>query len=388
MPASPEAIAFHAGTYRTATVAQTWQRVEPMCGRFQITRVADITRLDEIGLPVHAAYRPVGRTMAVSVGTGATPEQSRVSAVMESIESWHAENPRLEIVTRSPAGDLDLSYELRSLHLAPRSPLTDRVVLDWVVGHGLVTGTPVLVPLATILLDFTTRRDWNRMLFTPTSNGLASGNTRTEATLHALLELIERDCIAPYTTAPLNQRRYVDPSTATNPLTKRIHQALDQAGCWIEVCDITNRIGVPCYASSIWSPDLPITFGGFGCHVDPQIAVGRAMSEAAQSRLVTVSGARDDIDATAYRPATAAPVHPSTVNRPQAPVPPAPPPPARVSDVVSRLGHQVLAATGIEPFCVDLTHDDIGIPISKVFAPGLLMFDERALSIRPGATDA
>jgi hypothetical protein len=39
--------------------------------------------------------------------------------------------------------------------------------------------------------------------------------------------------------------------------------------------------------------------------------------------------------------------------------------------------------TGVEPFAVDLTHDDIGIPVSKVFAPGLRMFDERALNHRP-----
>ena len=65
-----------------------------MLPRFGITRVADITGLDDIGLPVHVAYRPDGLTFAVSIGTGATPAQSRVSAVMESIEAWHAENLR------------------------------------------------------------------------------------------------------------------------------------------------------------------------------------------------------------------------------------------------------------------------------------------------------
>ena len=94
MTDTTETIAFRSGTYRTATVEQTWARVGGMLDRFRITRVADITRLDEIGLPVHVAYRPVGATMAVSVGTGATATQSRVSAVRESIESWHAENLR------------------------------------------------------------------------------------------------------------------------------------------------------------------------------------------------------------------------------------------------------------------------------------------------------
>jgi ribosomal protein S12 methylthiotransferase accessory factor len=66
----PDAIAYRTGTYRAADPAQTWQRVAPMLGRFGITRAADITRLDDIGLPVHVAYRPAGLTYAVSMGTG------------------------------------------------------------------------------------------------------------------------------------------------------------------------------------------------------------------------------------------------------------------------------------------------------------------------------
>ncbi|KWV32763.1 YcaO-like family protein [Micromonospora rifamycinica] len=384
MPTTTETIAFRAGTYRTATVEQTWGRIAPLLDRFRITRVADITRLDEIGLPVHVAYRPVGATMAVSVGTGATPMQSQVSAVMESIESWHAENLRLGTVTRSPAEGLDLPYDVRWLHLAERSPLTSAVVLDWVAGRGLVTGTPCLVPRATIELDFTVRRGWARTLFYPSSNGLATGNTFAEASLHALLEVIERDCIAPYSTSALADRVHTDPGTARNPMTRTVHEALLRAGCWVEVCDITNGIGVPCYAASVWSPDIPVTFGGFGCHVDPEIAVGRAMSEAAQSRLVMVSGARDDIDAAAYHHVAAAPKPPPALDSPAGAVRRDRPPPGDVTDVLRELALRVQRVTGVEPFAVDLTHDDIGIAVSKVFAPGLRMFDERALSTRPG----
>ncbi|MEU1244178.1 YcaO-like family protein [Micromonospora parva] len=384
MTDTTETIAFRSGTYRTATVEQTWERVGHLLDRFRITRVADITRLDEIGLPVHVAYRPVGATMAVSVGTGATAMQARVSAVMESIESWHAENLRPGTVVRSPAEALDLPYDVRWLHLAERSPVTPAVELDWVAGRGLVTGAHCLVPRATIELDFTIRRGWDRALFTPSSNGLATGNTFAEASLHALLEVVERDCIAPYCTAPLAERTYADPGTATNAMTRTVHDALVRAGCWVEVCDITNAVDVPCYAASIWSEDLPVTFGGFGCHVDPEIAVGRAMAEAAQSRLVMVSGARDDIDATAYHDVGAPPVPPPTVDRPVRPVRRNPPPVGDVTQVLRELASRVQRVTGVEPFSVDLTHDDIGIAVSKVFAPGLRMFDERALSTRPG----
>ena len=127
---------------------------------------------------MHVAYRPVGATIAVSVGTGLTPTQSRVSAVMEAIEAWHAENLRpgtvVAVAGRRPRPSV------RRPRPAPRpngrrSPTA--LVLDWVAGRGLLTGAPVPVPLDTIRLDFTIRRDWARALFPPTSNGLATGNT-------------------------------------------------------------------------------------------------------------------------------------------------------------------------------------------------------------------
>ncbi|MBQ1010809.1 hypothetical protein KBX53_07585 [Micromonospora sp. M51] len=55
-----------------------------------------------------------------------------------------------------------------------------------------------------------------------------------------------------------------------------------------------------------------------------------------------------------------------------------------MTQVLRELASRVQRVTGVEPFSVDLTHDDIGIAVSKVFAPGLRMFDERALSTRPG----
>jgi YcaO-like protein with predicted kinase domain len=366
------AITYRAGTYRTASPEDTWQWVSPLLPKFGITRVADITRLDEIGLPVHVAYRPVGRTLAVSVGTGLGEAQSQVSAVMESIETWHAENPRLETVTRAPAADLGLPYDVRMLNLPPGSPLTDQVVLDWVEGTGLLTGKPVLVPADSIQIDFT-RRSWREFLFRPTTNGMATGSSALDATLHALVEVIERDCAAETLIDPDRAWPRVDPSAGRNHATSVVYHALRAVGCQIDVRDITNRLGLPCYRASIWSPDVPVACGGYGCHVDPDIAIYRAMIEAAQSRLVVVSGARDDIDAEAYRPSpglrgTAAP---------WASPPPAGPalPPGGlgndVAEVVRYCAERVAAVTGVEPFSVDLSYDEIGIPVRKVFAPGL-----------------
>jgi YcaO-like protein with predicted kinase domain len=372
-----DAIAYRAGTYRAAGPEQTWRRVRPMLPRFGITRVADITRLDDIGLPVHLAYRPAGLTYAVSIGFGATAAQSRVSAAMESIEAWHAENLRLPVSARAPAAALDLGYDVRALNLAPRSPLTPETVLDWVPGYGLLTGREILVPADFIRMDMTEPAGWRTALLRPTSNGLATGNTLAEAVLHGLHEVIERDSITSYLRASAGQRRYVDPASCDNPLTRQIYDALRAAGCAVVACDITGPVGLPCFAAAIWSADVPMRCGGYGCQVDPGIALGRAMAEAVQSRMAAISGARDDINEECYRPG------PPLAEPAELAVLPPGGGWAGGEDLESVIRHcaaLVAAVTGAEPFAVRLDHHDLGIPAVKVIAPGLQLMDHQLLA--------
>jgi YcaO-like protein with predicted kinase domain len=371
-----DSIVYQAGTYRTASPEETWERVAPMLPLFGITRVADITGLDDIGLPVHVAYRPDGLTYAVSIGTGATVAQSRVSAVMESIEAWHAENLRAPVSAHCAAAALELGYDVRELNLAPRSPLTAAVVLDWVTGQGLLTGRDTFAPTDVIRLDLTPPVDWAQALFQVTSNGLATGNTVEDAVLHGLLEVIERDSVASYVERPPRERRYVDPATCRDPAALRTYEALQAAGCTVLACDITGRVGLPCYAAVVWSPDVPVRCGGYGCHVDPGIALGRAMAEATQTRLALIAGARDDIDGDIYREGA----------RPPEPPVLAPLPDesgwADASDMDTMIRHcatLVATVTGAEPFAVQISHLDIGIPAVKVIAPGLRMMNHERL---------
>ena len=93
------------GTRRCRAPGQTLELIGPLLGRFGITRLADITGLDCLGVPVAQAVRPAAATVAVSQGKGATRDAALVSAAMEAIELHHAEDAVPAPARTCPAAD-------------------------------------------------------------------------------------------------------------------------------------------------------------------------------------------------------------------------------------------------------------------------------------------
>ncbi|MFB8235489.1 YcaO-like family protein [Kitasatospora purpeofusca] len=208
------------GTVRARTPEDTWALLARRLPRFGITRVARLTGLDYLQLPVWTAIRPGASTLSASQGKGATDTLARISAVMEAIELWHVEQP-LPVVLRGAARTVRPPYELAAL--VPRLPHRglERVVLDWTTGTSLGSGSTVPVPL-----DLVRRRgrrpDWEPDLFRATSTGLACGNTRDEAALHGLFEVVERDALFADELAGGARRTLVDPATVEDPYCRSL----------------------------------------------------------------------------------------------------------------------------------------------------------------------
>lgn len=80
-------------THRTRSPEETYEIVHPLISQAGITRVADITGLDRIGIPIFSCIRPGAADGAISVynGKGATEMAARVSAIMEGLERYSAE---------------------------------------------------------------------------------------------------------------------------------------------------------------------------------------------------------------------------------------------------------------------------------------------------------
>lgn len=357
------------GTDRARPPEATLAMATDAAAKVGVTRVADITRLDTIGIPTFQAIRPAAATVAVSQGKGITPELAKVSAMMEAIEIWHVEQPLVPVATAAPrevAGQL--CYPVAELAPSVPSLLHDGLPLDWVPARSLLDGSRTLVPVEVVRLSLERKQGWHPPAFLASTNGLASGNTLIEAVLHALYEVIERDAT---TTAVTTGHRGVPvaPATLGSPIVDELCRLIAAADVELSVGFLASRAGLPCFLASVRGEDYPAEMFGFGCHVDPEIALTRAITEAVQTRLGYVSGARDDLDDDIEPPRGA--------RRPDSGTPgdirPLLPPPVAPENLLDDLDH-VLARTtagfGHVPLVVDLTREDIGVPVVKVVAPG------------------
>jgi ribosomal protein S12 methylthiotransferase accessory factor len=366
-------LVYFTGTRRCRAPGQTLQVIGPLLAQFGITRLADITGLDVLGIPVAQAVRPGAATVAVSQGKALTAAGARVSAAMEAIELHHAEEAVPEPVRTCPAADLELGYALTGLEMGPGSLVTGHTALDWIHARGAVTGGRFLVPRDLVWLGQRTCSDWRPAMISGTSNGLAAGNTRAEAVAHACYELAERDSAAALAALPARRRSFLDLDTVPGGACAGLVTRIRDAGAWLEVAALPGRFGLPGFAAYLWSEECPAVAVGAGTHADPAIALSRAITEAAQSRLTLIAGARDDISGRQYLPPGTAPWPPARAGRAGnwASLTAGPGWHCRTDEEEAALAaRQLMAATGAEPMIVDLASRP-GLAVVKVLCPGL-----------------
>src|SRR5699024_988242 len=128
------------------------------------------------------------------------------------------------------------------------------------------------------------------------SNGLASGNSFEEAAIHALYEVIERDALSRPTPEEVAALPALIPDSVDDPTCREMMDAIHGAGGKVSIQLLPSPLGVPVFRCIVWSWDFPLICSGFGCHSDPDVALSRAITEAVQGRLATISGSRDDLE--------------------------------------------------------------------------------------------
>lgn len=362
------------------------ERLRPLLPALGITRVANVTGLDRLGVPVVMVCRPNSRSLAVSQGKGLTLAAARASGLMEAAEAFHAERITLPLKLGS-VEDLGQSHRLVDATRLPRTTASvfhPHLPLLWIEGYDLLQRQPVWVPYELVHLNLTLPRPAGHGSFLTTSSGLAAGNHPLEAVSRAICEVVERDAIALWPLLPPTARRgaRVDPATVDDPGCREVLAKLEGAGIDVAVWELTSDIDLPvfrCVIAERWPDDLhPVAgYEGTGCHPTRQVALLRALTEAAQARLTWITGSRDDRFREDYERLH----HPDTQRSLRALLTAGVPRrdfrdaptfdgDTLEADVTWELGR--LRGVGVDRVVVvDLTRPDLGLPVVRVVIPGL-----------------
>lgn len=335
-------------------------------------------------------------------GKGVTETEAKVGALCEAVERYCAtlagDEPKVRDSYRG-LGDVAVHPDACQLfherqfagraawnavcmpcHRVPE-PFSERSVTDWTPVWSLCSGQQRLLPTA--LLYFSPDPVRAPVSVRADSNGSAAGSTLEDAILQGFFELVERDAVALWW---YNRTRQPAVCLASfdDPWVARVPELYARLGRQIWVLDVTSDLGIPVMAAVSRRTDKPsedIMFG-FGAHIDPRIALRRALTELGQM-LPAVVDARGD--GSGYRLSdphlmswwTTA----TSQNQPY--LLPQPAEPARTA---ASYGYQPSQKIDVEPIraiarragldilVLDQTRPDIGMPVVKVVVPGMRHF--------------
>lgn len=284
-------------SFRSRDPDATFETARTLMPALGISRVTDTTRLDRLDVPVFASIRPRGRTLRVNAGKGVNAAEARVGALMEAIEYSVAERAsEFGADEQSTIGELVARWQgaVLWIDLCPRLGIEVDLARPIGIAHceDLASGKAVPVPAELVLVPAPDMQE--PFHFGWSTNGLASGNSLDEATLHALFEVLERDALA------MNKARDQSTPVAADSLPEPFAQwahGWQRVGVELFVLEVPNAFGLPCFEAFLHEPasmDVNLTAGA-GLHADARIALARAVCEAAQSRLSFIHGGRDDI---------------------------------------------------------------------------------------------
>ncbi len=375
-----------AGGDRLADLRNLVQRVRPHFPAAGITRVAEVTGLDRIGIPVALAVRPNSRSLSVSQGKGVLKDEAFISAVMEALELAAAERLPESTKWASLAEISKSGVATMALDLSTRCRL-DRLsrhqALAWVQGYDLSAQCVVNVPWSLVGADYRPDPPGFHHAFQISTDGLASGFDFRTAILHGLCELIERDAsvlLELMSTAELS-RRVARIAAGDGSDALQFEQRIRAAGCDLTLLDMTSDIGLPAFTAIITDSAMARAAqvpryahsAGSACHISRPVAIVKAIAEAAQSRITRITGSRDDLFPDMYQEAEGA-ERTAIVELLAFIDPSLPPAPARpVPDLGGGIRALVaqLQRRGIEQVIAVPLKNAFGISVVRMIVPGL-----------------
>lgn len=297
-----EELTYFKGTHRAIAPKRTIEINEDKLKTVGITRIADITDLDRIGMPVYTAIRPTAEDGAISIygGKGISKDHAKASAMMEGFERYSAERQDGDetiIATIDEIAEKGDYIDPKSLNLPQQYEKKDinDIKLEWNLAHDLISDKDYYVISNAVFHPYNHDKSVES-LFKSNTNGLASGNVLEEAILHGIFEVIERDA---WSIFELTHKNYsqIDLESIESELINDVIDKFESEGIKIKLMDFTADIKIPTIAASAddtVTKDAGLLTLGIGTHLDPEVAILRALTEVAQSRATQINGARED----------------------------------------------------------------------------------------------
>lgn len=216
-------------------------------------------------------------------GKGLTSNQNKLSCIMEGIERY---------VVKLPLNNSKLIYsDYKSIETQAIHPkkfafpightFNDNKKISWIKGFCLNDGIEYYIP--TELVTFA-KLSKNHIYGMQTSNGLASGFCKEEAILQALMEVIERDGLF---ISELNCINSPDVLVKENNLPKNISdliKLIKSKNINLYIKKLTSDINIPNFGVFFKGKIKGLNCYSYapGCHLNKNIALSRALTEAIQ----------------------------------------------------------------------------------------------------------
>ena len=305
-------IKFFKGTHRVRDPKETIEINEGKLRTAGITRLTEITDLDRVKIPVFSAIRPTAQSGGVSVyaGKGATVEQAKASAMMEGFERYSAErqdkdSERTFVDTynniKKGLSNVDNALDPKDL-LLPKNYGNENVEnsrLEWIEAEDIISEESIYVPSNAVFHPYIPTREVSPSpiaIFKGNTNGLASGNIIEESVLHGIFEVVERDAWSIFELTKRNKKE-ISQDTIENDTINELLEKFHNQGIDIKLMDITADLKITTVAASADDTvlkDPALLTLGVGTHLNPEVAVIRALTEVAQSRATQIHGTRED----------------------------------------------------------------------------------------------
>nr|WP_042188961.1 TOMM precursor leader peptide-binding protein [Kibdelosporangium sp. MJ126-NF4]CEL18564.1 hypothetical protein [Kibdelosporangium sp. MJ126-NF4]CTQ98048.1 hypothetical protein [Kibdelosporangium sp. MJ126-NF4] len=400
--------------HRSRASADTFARYRHLIS--PITGMVKEIRQDQRGPAVFNSFRS-GANIAVSAlsmdnlraavrfesgGKGVTAIDAEVGALCEAIErhsgTFAGDEERISASLRSLGDEAihpnrcqlyhERQYVDREAWNAAHAPfqfvcdpLDEDAAIDWSPVWSLTDQRFRLLPTGLLYFNAPQNAANARYVFAD-SNGNAAGSSLEDAVLQGALEVVERDAVALWwynrVSAPA-----VDLAAFGDEWVTGLRDVYAEIGRELWVLDVTSDVGIPVMVAVSRRVDQTpedITFG-FGAHLDPRIAVRRALTELNQLMppLMTSDDAYgcDDVDAVRWWQDAVLAEHPFLA--PAAHIRPRGPqdyPRLTADDLLDEVNlvRARLERLGMEVLVLDQTRPDIGLPVVKVIVPGMRHF--------------